>query len=156
MNAILQVGSRATKILAWLFLLSWLSQIFYLFPIPDLAKWGSTDPIEAVKAQSWIAITLLVAFGLIAGFVALARKIGLVLMLLSSLAYVIVWWVFSGYFDRSISVPGLFADMWSFAKVSERQVIFLHRDVVLNAVYHALVLTLAYAIYRRDTGKAVS
>jgi len=155
MNASQDVGGREIKILAWLFVVSWLSQVFYLIPIPDLAKWGSTDPIAAVKAESWVAVALLTSFGVVAGLVALTRKIGVALMLLSSLAFVVVWWLFSGYFDRSISLPKLFADMWSFATLNGRELVFVHKDVVLNAFYHALIPVLAYVIYRRSARKAV-
>jgi len=56
------------RIVVLVFLLSWLSQIPYLFPIPDLAKAGSTDPIEATKATGWIISAALVVFGLVASY----------------------------------------------------------------------------------------
>lgn len=54
------------KILATLFLLAWLSQAIYLLPIPDFAKLGSTDTVQATIASGWIITAVLIAFGLVA------------------------------------------------------------------------------------------
>jgi hypothetical protein len=154
MNPDVHMQHTAWRIATLIFLLSWLSQLPYLFPIPDLAKMGSTDPIEATKATGWIISAVLVVFGLVASFAGMGRKrdlkrLGLVLMLLSSAAYAVVWWRFSGYFDVNISLTKLFADLWSAAAASGRRLIFLHLDVVLLAYYHVMLVVLAFEIYRR-------
>lgn len=156
MNATFDPNSRVTKILVWIFLLTWLSQVVYLIPIPNLANVGSPDAVEATKATGWIITAALIAFGVIAGVIALNRRIGISLMLVSSLTYVLVWWLFSGYFDGHISMAKMFADLWSAAKASGRQGMFLHRDVVLNVFYHLMVLFLAYVMLRRRAGAAAA
>lgn len=149
MNTTLHPSSRVTRVLIWVFLLAWLSQLVYLVPVPDLAKSTSPDAVEATKATGWVITAVLIVFGVIAGVVALKRKIGIALMLISSLTYVLMWWFFSGYFDVEMSLPKMFADLWSAAKTSGREGIFLHRDVVLNAFYHLMVVVLAYVMLRR-------
>jgi hypothetical protein len=148
MNATRDASDRATRTLVWVFLLAWVSQLVYLMPVSDLAKFGSADAVEATKAAGWIITAGLIAFGMIAGIVALKRRIGIGLMLISSLAYVVTWWLFSGYFDVQMSMAKMFADLWSAAKTTRREVIFLHRDIVLNVFYHLMVPFLAYVIFR--------
>src|SRR5512134_2906138 len=62
------------RIMVLVFLLSWLSQIPYLFPIPDLEKAGSSDVIEATKATGWTISAALVVFGLVASFAGMAHR----------------------------------------------------------------------------------
>jgi hypothetical protein len=140
--------SRARRVLAPVFLISWLSQVFYLVPVPDLTKWGSTDPIEATRIVGWLISAALVSFGLTAGLVTIVRKRGLVLIFASSISYVAVWWLFSGYFDVEMSLAKLFSDLWLAAKASARPFVFLHLDVVLLAYYHIMIVVLAYLMYR--------
>jgi hypothetical protein len=144
------------KILTALFLLAWLSQAIYLFPIPDFGKLGSTDTVQATIASGWIITAVLIAFGLVAGIVGPSRRIGLLLMLLSSLSYIVSWWIFSGYFDVNISIGKLFADLWSAAKISGRQAIFLHRDVLLLVFYHVVLVFLAFYLYRWRIAKVTT
>lgn len=150
----LRLHHTTWRIVVLVFLLSWLSQMPYLFPIPDIARAGSSDPIEATKATGWIISAALVVFGLVASFAGIAqrptlKKIGLLLMVLSSAAYATAWWIFSGYFDVNISVTKLFADLWSAATASGRRLIFLHLDVVLLVYYHVMLVVFAFEIYRR-------
>lgn len=148
MSASLDPRDRVTRVLVWVFLTAWLSQLVYLIPVPDLAQVNSPDAVEATKATGWIITAALIAFGLIAGVVGLNRRIGIGLMLISSLTYVLAWWLFSGYFDVQMSIAKMFADLWSAAKTSGREVIFLHRDVVLNVFYHVMVVFLTYVVLR--------
>lgn len=145
-NSIQSADRGAVTAFVWVFLIAWLSQLVYLLPLPDLAKLSSPDVVAATRATGWIVDAVSIAFGLIAGIVALKRRIGITLMLISSLGYVITWWVFSGYFDVHMSMMKMFTDLWSVAKSSGRQLIFLHRDVLLNAFYHLSVVFLAYRI----------
>jgi hypothetical protein len=152
-NANKGVTSRARRILVLVFLLSWLSQVFYLLPIPDLTKWGSTDPVEATRITGWIISAALILFGLAASLVVMIRKRGLVLMFASSISYVVVWWLFSGYFDVEISLTKLFADLWAAGRVSGRPLVFLHLDVLLLAYYHIMAVVLAYSMYRDKSAR---
>lgn len=145
------MNTMSKKIFVTLFLLSWFSQAVYLVPTPDFGKLGSADTVQATIASGWIITAVLIAFGLVAGFVGPSRRVGLWLMLLSSLSYVVSWWIFSGYFDVNMSIGKLFADLWSAAKISGRQAIFLHRDVLLLIFYHVVSVFLAFYLYRWRT-----
>ena len=154
MNFDLHSQLTAWRIVVFVFLLSWLSQIPYLFSVPELTNVGSSDVIEATKATGWLISAGLVVFGLVASIAAMAQKpplskVGLVMMLLSSATYVAVWWNFSGYFDVNISVTKLFADLWAAAVGSGRRLIFVHLDVVLLSYYHLMLLALLFEAYRR-------
>lgn len=141
---------RSWKITVVVFLISWLSQMYYLFPVPDFTVSVGDNPIEAVKRTGWIISIALIVFGLAAGVTALVkRRVGLVLMLISGLSYALAWWAFSGYFDVDISLPKLFSVLWVAARASGHQFTFFHLDVVLLIYYHFIVLALSLMLYRR-------
>src|SRR5262245_34634034 len=144
--------NRVIKLSIWIFLLAWLSQVVYLVPVQDVTKLASSNVIEVTKARGWILTLVLISFGILAGAIALKYRLGLFLMLISSLTYVGTWWLFSGYFDVRMSPYKLFGDLWSAAQISGREMIFLHRDVVLNAFYHLMVFFLCYVSFQRRTG----
>ena len=70
------------------------------------------------------------------------------LAIVSSVAYIISWWLFSGYFTTDISIAELFKGLWAMAKINGMSV-FLHRDVVLLGFYHLTTVVLLAAVFLR-------
>lgn len=52
-------------------------------------------------------------------------------------------------FDVDISITNLFSDLWAYSKPSDRELIFLHRDVVLLVFYNAMLFVLAALIWKQ-------
>lgn len=129
-----------TKIFAWIVLVSWLSQIPYLLGMPN----ETTDKaVEAFLWEDWSLRVTMIAFGLAASVLAVRRHrwwpTG---VLLTSLAYVFYWWLFSGYFTVDMTLGQLFTGLWMKAREPGYAIITVHRDFLLTGFYHLVVLTL--------------
>jgi len=129
-----------TKIVPWIVLVSWLSQIPYLLGMPS----ETTDKaVEAFFWEDWSLRVTMIAFGLAASVLALKHHrwwpTG---VLLTSLAYVIYWWLFSGYFTVDMTLGQLFNGLWMKAREPGYAVITIHRDFLLISFYQLVVLSL--------------
>lgn len=143
-----------TRVLVGAFILAWLSLAIYLFPLPNFSTFYTTDAVQGAIWRGWVITLLLVAFGLISGGLALFYQWAMVLVLISSGAYIVMWWAFSGYFDRDMSVVGMFRELWTASGVGGHRATFLHRDVVLVVFFHLLFIYLAFQLMRRSMKKS--
>jgi hypothetical protein len=162
----------STKILGIFVLLTWLSQVFYLYPLPQqavstfvanqerafdagLAVTGKSESKEAYLDRmrdlasrevwlGWAESLVTISFGVLAGLSLIRRwRISVYVLLLSSALYVATWWLFSGYLNTEVSLTDLFPALWKAAVAGHRELVFLHKDVVLLAIYHLLAIVAA-------------
>ena len=167
--------SRHKLIIGAIAAVGWLSQVIYFFPMPEerldryvqvharafdsnstptLPSENREAYLKRVRAGAsdefwaeWIISLVVVIFGLFAAFSAIKQWRGSVLLLmLSGLMYVVMWLIFTQALSSELSVVGLFSDMWKSARSLRTEVIFIHRDVALLALFSVLSIVTAVSL----------
>lgn len=133
-------GLNYSEIFAWIVLLSWLSQTPYLLSMPSGA---SGKAVETFLWEDWSLRAAMIAFGVAASVLALKRhRLWLAGVFLTSLAYVIYWWLFSGYFTVDVTLGELSRGLWMKAQAPGYMLITVHRDFLLLSFYHLVVVSI--------------
>jgi hypothetical protein len=177
-NRIDAMSVDTKKTIGLFVLVTWLSQLVYLYPLPeqsidafvqararafasDLAvvqpserKEQYLDRMRHIASREiwfrWTTTLVTIVVGICAG-VAMLRKwrASNVLLLASSLLYIGEWWLFIGQEGDRKSLLDLYQGMWNFAVLENHQASFLHRDVFLLGAYYLLSLLAVVYIIRR-------
>lgn len=156
--------------LGLIILISWLSQVVYLFPLP------STDPIQAIESEAqrtqknldavpegieldkirtyseqatgdiwdlWILRAILVLFGIIASILAFRRMaFWRTAIVLTSLCYLVLLYD-PGYVDK-VGLLESYKLKWKLYSSFNDLHTFVHRDIVLPILYLATVIILPW------------
>ena len=149
------------NIVAYILLLSWISQLVYLFPVPDEKLSNSINAIteDVVKERAWIAKELgggegnsevsissddiwnawfhdlfLVMVGVATAFLGIGNyKNWSVISLIPAIYYLAIWYTRGS--THSVSLLKAFELKWLTAQTLGMESVFFHKDVVLPLVF---------------------